>query len=116
MYIDEDLDARTVMKLYLNLRSLDVTAVSNCTDATTRANQEPVDLFIIDAFFSGADGFEVVRQFREAFPETPMILYTGYLRDSERDKAIEAGATDFVRKPNFENLMKSLEQWGIFAE
>ncbi len=67
---------------------------------TRMATQVP-DLLITDLMMPVLDGIELTRQIR-ALPtgrDLPIIVLTARGEESDQDRAMEAGATDFLTKP-----------------
>ena len=60
------------------------------------------DLVMLDLHMPGLDGLDVLEQLRLALPEDaflPVVVLSGDVRSDARDKALAAGAKDFVTKP-----------------
>lgn len=57
------------------------------------------DVIVLDVMLPGKDGFEVVRQLREAKVSTPVLMLTA--KDDIRDKinGLDEGADDYMTKP-----------------
>lgn len=62
---------------------MQVIAVSSGADAVmAHGNTESVDLLITEVYLDGADGLGLLYQFRQRFPECPVLIVTSYdLRD-----------------------------------
>ncbi len=60
-----------------------------------------IDLVLLDVLMPGMDGFEVARQIRASSEcsDVPIIMVTVLDSKSDRLRAVEAGANDFVSKP-----------------
>ena len=111
LYIDDDLDARTVMNLLLTLLRLDVELARDSGEAIARVGNGQFDLILLELMVGGEpDRFELCRQLRALFPGLPMIVYTGWAHRGQREGAMAAGATDFVAKPDFDGLIASLRR------
>jgi CheY-like chemotaxis protein len=113
LYVEDDRDARMIMQTLLRLHSIDVAFAEDCDEAIAQALSENFDLFLLDSRIPGASGFEVCRQLRAIYPETPSIFYTGMTRVGERQKAIGSGATAFVIKPHYEQLIELFTRFGL---
>lgn len=79
-------------------------SLASCIDAAKRiANEVPIDLVLLDLNlgFSRDDGYEVMRTIRssEALVDTPVIILSGQDEVNNRERAIQAGARDYVQKP-----------------
>ncbi|MBI5633205.1 MAG: response regulator [Nitrospirae bacterium] len=57
------------------------------------------DFMITDVVMPGMDGFRLTTEARNAYPNMPVIVMTGYSEDDSFKKAIDAGAADFIKKP-----------------
>ena len=88
-------------------RGYEVVSASDGLQALEAARSARPDLVLLDVVMPGLDGFEVCRQLRER-EETamlPVIMLTAS-EGSEKTKAIEAGADDFIPKPfNHDELL-----------
>src|SRR5579862_5713917 len=62
------------------------------------AKEKPAAI-ILDCMLPGADGFTIVRAFREAKHFTPVLMLTARSRPEEVFEGIEAGADDYLAKP-----------------
>src|SRR5437867_10952690 len=60
-----------------------------------------VDAILVDVMMPDMDGYETMREIRKMrrFKNTPIIALTAKAMKGDRDKCIEAGASDYVSKP-----------------
>ena len=58
-----------------------------------------VDLVVLDRLLPGRDGMDVLRGIRAAKPALPVIVLTALGEVSDRVEGLDAGATDYLRKP-----------------
>jgi len=60
-----------------------------------------VDLVLMDVMLPGLDGFETTQAIRrkEPFSTLPIIAMTANAMQGDREKCLEAGATDDLPKP-----------------
>ena len=66
-----------------------------------RKIRDNIDLVLLDVVMPGMDGFEVTRRIRDdaATRDIPIIMVTGLESKTDRLRAVEAGANDFIAKP-----------------
>jgi two-component system, OmpR family, alkaline phosphatase synthesis response regulator PhoP len=63
--------------------------------------EEPVDLVLLDIMMPFVSGFDVLQEIRR-YPHrkaTPVIMLTAKGQETDRTRAMELGATDFLTKP-----------------
>lgn len=65
------------------------------------ARSERPDLILLDVALPRLSGLEVCRQLKEdpATADTPIFLLTGFVQQTDRQAAVDAGAEDFIAKP-----------------
>ncbi|MCX7875386.1 MAG: response regulator [Melioribacteraceae bacterium] len=79
----------------------DIVVVENGEDAVKMAKEKKFDIILMDMQMPIMNGFEATEKIRE-FPEyrnTPIIALTAFAMKGDREKCIEAGATDYIPKP-----------------
>lgn len=81
LHLDDEAEIRELLSQYLSARGYRVIPVASPTEALKAIRQETPDLIITDLQLEDADGLEVVEQFRQVLPNTPVILLTGVLID-----------------------------------
>jgi two-component system, cell cycle response regulator CtrA len=57
------------------------------------------DIVILDLMLPDIDGYEVVRRFREARVETPILILSGLSEPDNKIKGLGVGADDYLTKP-----------------
>lgn len=78
---------------------------------------DPVDLVLLDIMMPFVSGFDVLQEIR-SFPHrqsTPVIMLTAKGQPTDRTRAYELGATDFLTKPfSPKKLLSRIDE--LFAE
>ncbi len=87
------------------LRAAGVGSVHTVTDArqvVTRCLELNPDLVLLDLHMPHMDGYEVLAALREALPDDsflPVLVLTADVTTEARERALDAGAKDFLTKP-----------------
>jgi CheY-like chemotaxis protein len=69
-----------------------------------------VEIVLMDVMMPEMDGYETMRRIRqmEAFQNLPIIALTAKAMKGDREKCIDAGASDYIAKPVHTEQLKSL--------
>ena len=99
LVIDDELPiCQNCMKI---LSRMDVHTVYalNGYDALAMMEEQPFDVLVTDLKMSRLGGMEVLRKVGEAYPETLVIVITGYASVSSAVEVMKLGAFDYLPKP-----------------
>jgi CheY-like chemotaxis protein len=112
-----DDDARNIFALSsaLERRGMNVVTATTGREAIALLEATPsVALVLMDIMMPEMDGYqtmEVIRQ-NAAFRRLPIIALTAKAMKGDREKCLEAGASDYLAKPvNTEQLLSALRMW-----
>jgi CheY-like chemotaxis protein len=78
------------------------------------ASANPVDLVLMDVMMPEMDGYTEMRQIRaeRRFAALPIIAVTAKAMKADREKCIQAGASDYIAKPvEVDKLLSLLRVW-----
>lgn len=67
--------------------------------ALSLMEQEPANIVITDILMPNMDGMELIKEVKARWPDTDIIVMTGFTRDFTYTDVIKAGASDFIQKP-----------------
>jgi CheY-like chemotaxis protein len=112
-----DDDARNIFALssVLERRGMRVLTATTGSEAVAILESSPdVAIVLMDIMMPGMDGYqtmEVIRQ-KPEYRKLPIIALTAKAMKGDREKCLEAGASDYLAKPvNTEQLLSALRIW-----
>ena len=115
LIVDDDVRNIFAVTSILEQRGLDVVrAESGKSGIAQLKKDEEIDLVLMDIMMPEMDGFETIRAIRELkkFQRLPIIALTAKAMKGDREKCIEAGASDYIAKPvDVEQLLSLLRVW-----
>jgi len=78
-----------------------IVVVENGLQAYEQVQTQHYDLILMDMQMPVMNGFEATQKIRELddYKETPIIALTAFAMKGDREKCLEAGATDYIPKP-----------------
>ncbi|MBK8026679.1 MAG: response regulator transcription factor [Chloroflexi bacterium] len=98
LVVDDKLSVQALLRDYLTENGYRVVTASNGREAIFVARQEKPDLILLDIMMPEMDGFAFLRTYRKE-RETPVILLTAKLEETDKVIGLELGADDYVTKP-----------------
>jgi two-component system alkaline phosphatase synthesis response regulator PhoP len=98
LVVDDKSSVRTLVRDYLTEEGFRVVTAGNGRDALYVARHEKPDLILLDIMMPEMGGYEFLRLYRKE-RNTPVILLTAKLEESDKVLGLELGADDYVTKP-----------------
>ncbi|HEX8575127.1 MAG TPA: sigma-54 dependent transcriptional regulator [Flavobacterium sp.] len=99
LLIEDDAPFCKMLERFLVKNNCEVAAAFSAEEAKIKINNQKFDLIITDLRLPNYDGIELMAEFKEQFPDIPVILMTGYSDVTTAVKAIKNGAADYISKP-----------------
>ena len=97
----------------LEVRGFKVRIALSGDEALVRLQEEPADVVILDVLMPGKDGIQALREIREAFPITEVIMLTGHGTLETGIEGMKLGAFDYLTKPiEAPDLVEKIENAG----
>ncbi len=112
-----DDDARNIFALssVLERRGMHVLTATTGSEAIALVESTPhVAIVLMDIMMPEMDGYQTMELIRQkpAFRRLPIIALTAKAMKGDREKCLEAGASDYLAKPvNTEQLLAALRMW-----
>lgn len=103
LVVDDDEDAREMLKAALNSYGADVITTTGALQALDTLASEKIDVLVSDINMPEMDGYELIRRVRVMKPEQggriPAVALTAYSRAEDRLRALQSGFQTHVPKP-----------------
>ena len=101
LIVDDDPDSRTGLATLLRADRYQVSTASDAITAMVTTRRVDPDLVILDLNLPAGDGFAVIEQLRAYKPSNPIpvIVVTGRDAQTNRQRALNAGAVALFQKP-----------------
>jgi CheY-like chemotaxis protein len=115
LIVDDDIRNIFSLTSVLEQYKVDVVYAENGRDGIALLRSSPdIDIGLIDIMMPEMDGFQTIREVRrhEHLRSIPLIAVTAKAMKGDRQKCIEAGASDYVAKPvDIDLLLSLLRVW-----
>jgi CheY-like chemotaxis protein/signal transduction histidine kinase/HAMP domain-containing protein len=115
LVVDDDVRNIFALNSLLERHGMNVISASNGHDAVKMLDEnEDLSLILMDVMMPEMDGYETMRRIREnpAHRLLPIISLTAKAMKGDREKCLQAGASDYVAKPvNTDQLLSLVRMW-----
>ena len=115
LIVDDDIRNIYSLTSVLETYGVDVVHAERGRQGISILEQEPgIDVALIDIMMPEMDGYETMREIRrrKQFAELPLISVTAKAMKGDRQKCLEAGASDYIAKPvDLDLLLALLRVW-----
>ncbi len=115
LVIDDDIRNVFALTSSLEQRGMKVAFAENGREGVERLQQHPnTDIVLLDIMMPEMDGYETAAAIRlmPRFQHLPIIAVTAKAMKGDREKALEAGASDYITKPvDIDLLVSMMRVW-----
>ena len=109
---------RTLASVHCN-----VEVVPDGNEALRLMEQRPADVVLLDLRMPGMDGMAVLKTIKQRWPETEVVIITGYPTIETAKEAVRLGAYDYLAKPigpddviNVANGAMTQKKWALHRD
>lgn len=112
---EDDEDTRELLVLTLSMAGYEVICTDNPEKAVELIKAEKFDLCLMDNWMPGLSGEDLCKKIREFDSKTPILFYSGAAYESDKARAMDAGAQGYLVKPVLDHQLVA-EVMRIIAE
>jgi HAMP domain-containing protein/CheY-like chemotaxis protein/signal transduction histidine kinase len=115
LVVDDDVRNIFALSSVIERRGMEVITAGTGREAIAKLESTPdIAIVLMDIMMPEMDGYETMQVIRQnsAFRRLPIIALTAKAMKGDREKCLEAGASEYLAKPvNTEQLLSSLRMW-----
>jgi CheY-like chemotaxis protein len=115
LVVDDDIRNIFALTTVLENQEMDVVSATNGRQAIEIIQSTPeLSVVLMDIMMPEMDGYETMREIRKdsRFRTLPILALTAKAMKGDREKCLEAGASDYIAKPvNTDQLLSLLRVW-----
>ena len=99
LIVDDDPSILELLNQLFQRKGYECRTAENGKKALELLETSPFTIVITDLIMPKIDGLELLKMVKESWPDTDVIVMTGYTKNFTYTDVIRAGASDFVHKP-----------------
>lgn len=108
--VEDDPDTCELLTLMLSNYELEAVCVPDVAAAHSLMMQEKFRLYILDGQLPGVSGLTLCQEIRSADKTTPIVIFSGHVRESDRAAGMSAGADAYLFKPDVSKLVPTVKR------
>ena len=107
--IEDDVDTRELLGFYLRSLGLEVDLAANASEALRYSDETHFDLYVLESWLPDLEGDALCRELRQrARHPIPILFFSAAAREVDKQKGMKAGATAYITKPDFDELVDTV--------
>ncbi|MGH9588516.1 MAG: response regulator, partial [Acidobacteriaceae bacterium] len=115
LVVDDDVRNIFALSSVLERRGMTVLTAETGKEAIATLDSTPdISIVLMDIMMPEMDGYETTKVIRQnpSFQRLPIVALTAKAMKGDRERTLEAGASDYLAKPvNTEQLLSTLRTW-----
>ena len=115
LVVDDEFNILELLATSLRFAGFEVVTAGNGREAIQLIESTPdLAIVLMDIMMPEMDGYETMQVIRQnpSFRRLPIVALTAKAMKGDREKCLEAGASEYLAKPvNTEQLLSTLRMW-----
>jgi DNA-binding response OmpR family regulator len=103
LYVEDDKDNRDMIEFYFTHKGYKIVTAANMAEGFQKAQENIFDLFMLDSRLPDGNGTDLALKLRQIYPSTPVIHYTGFVKDRHQTMA-KCGEAYLEKPTTFEEI------------
>lgn len=99
LILDDEPIVSKRLKPSLEKKGYEVEAFTRSADALQRIRERQFNIVVTDLKMEGVDGMQFLTEVKEKYPETEVIVITGFATMATAKESFNKGVFDFLAKP-----------------
>jgi len=105
LVVEDDIDNYTLIEAILADTGLKIIHTEFGKEAVQIALSQSLDLVLMDIRLPDLNGYSATREIKEQKPDLRIIAQTAYAAQDDKQKALDAGCSDYISKPIHKKLL-----------
>lgn len=111
LLVDDERSFLDTIAKRLKKRGITANLAYSAEECLSSLENQPFDVVVSDVKMPGMDGIFLLKQIKEKYPDTEVILLTGHASTQDGVDGIKSGAFDYLTKPvELEHLLGKIQQ------
>jgi len=116
LLVDDDASIRGLIRAEFASDSVTVDEAEDCRSARRKLEGDAPSIVFLDLELPDGSGLDLIPEFRAAWPDTPVVLITGYGSVESAVEALQRGAYTYLEKPFREGELTAVLRTALQTE
>ncbi len=115
LVVDDEIEICLLVTRYLKKMGFDASYALSISEALAKISMISYDLLFVDLNLADGSGYDFITTLRESNVSSKIVIISAY--DSERQKALQKGASLFIAKPfTKKSISESLQKLNFLTK
>ena len=108
--VEDDKDICELLTTSLGFYSFEAVCVPDVAAAHALMGREQFRLYILDGQLPGVSGLTLCQEIRAVDKVTPIVIFSGHCKESDRIAGLGAGANAYIPKPDLKEIVPTVRR------